>query len=764
MDVRQRIRFTIVLAIVFVSLFGCGVDLDTTATTTNPPTETTATSSQTETVTEPSPLMSEGPDYAIADLAIDYVFSAPVMKTYLNASDPKTAYVDIEECMALFGKGVIVIPKRNEAKLELNLHETLPEELKDEYGTPVFQFIMTFDATSDTVTINDTRMLDYMLPGNDDPYYTSLRLRNTEITTVDRSMRIDLFKYEIDIVFEDDAFYIPLYLANLLLTGPSLEWFEMGDSIVAYDSHIDFASLKNTYRADRLMDLDIVGKNAVKFLGLYLDHFYGLKASRTSSYRNLIESYHLDEQPDYESFYRTLKRLLDDFDDLHTSLISAGYHGMDLTLDNEIPQTTRRAAFETAYAANACEDRTEEFKVRLNDDVQIVEINAFSLETKDFMYKAHLRNYLPIVIDLSCNTGGSLIGVVELLTYLTNDPIEIRTINPYTGEHRVDTYRTATNRAIATPFYVLTSPVTYSAANLFVSIVQDMNLATVIGEPTLGGACAIQFTTLPDGSTIVSSSHFALVDAAGRMIEDGVEVDIERGMPIEGFTDPNRSFTLFEILTDSSLSVSQTGSSIRIDHKATYQSPSLTGFQYRLTIKEGTTIVHTQSYASTLLLEWPMLRHDTEYTVQVVVEFMCQNTFYHVNLFDGVFDDYGDHTTMSLAELSLNQPLEGGRSSPTDRDAFWVVVTQPGTYQIRFGDGTTPVVTLYDYRRIAIETGTAFDLVAGRYIVSIGYPADGVFQIEWVRVVRPLHESPVVVPTIPLIHSPVDKKSQNKHI
>ena len=99
MDLRQRIRITILLGIVLASLFGCGVDLDTTATTTNPPTETTATTSQTETITEPSPLMSEGPDYAITDLAIGYMFASPVMKTYFNASDPKTAYVDIEECM-----------------------------------------------------------------------------------------------------------------------------------------------------------------------------------------------------------------------------------------------------------------------------------------------------------------------------------------------------------------------------------------------------------------------------------------------------------------------------------------------------------------------------------------------------------------------------------------------------------------------------------------------------------------------------------------
>jgi hypothetical protein len=539
----------------------------------------------------------------------------------------------------------------------------------------------------------------------------------------------------------------------------------MGETIVAYDSYTELDSLRNTYRTDQLMDLTTAGKNTEKYLGVYFDHFYGLKQSRSiSSYRNMIKSYHLDEQPDYESYYRTLEQLMNAFDDLHTQLVSTGYNGVVFTLSDEFPETTRRAVLEEAFANNACEARTEEFTSRFSQGVRILEINAFSLQTKDFLSKAHLQRSQPIIIDVSCNTGGNLVGGVEFFTYMTNNPIEIRTINPYTGERRVDTYFAEINRAIATPFYVLTSPVTYSAANLFVSIVQDMNLATVIGEPTMGGACAIQFTTLPDGSTIVSSSHFALVDAAGRMIEDGVEVDIERRMPIDGLADPNRSFTLFEILTDSSLSVSQSGSSIRIDHKATYQSPSLTGFQYRLTIKEGTTIVHTQSYASTLLLEWPMLRHDTEYTVQVVVEFMCQNTFYHVSLFDGVFDDYGDYTTMSLAELSLNQPLEGGRSSPTDRDAFWVVVTQPGTYQIRFGDGTTPVVTLYDYRRIAIETGTAFDLVAGRYIVSIGYPADGVFQIEWVRVVRPLHESPVVVPTIPLIHSPVDKKSQNKHI
>jgi hypothetical protein len=761
MDWRKKLRLTRVLAMAFVAVLGCGVDVETTTNSTLSSIEQTTTLPQTETTTEPSPLISAGPDYAITDLAIDFVFSDRVMKTYHSSADPKTAYVNIEECMALFGKDIIVIPKREEAKLELHLHETLPETLKDEYGTPVFQFIMSFDATRDTVAINDMRMFDYLLPGNEDPYYTLLRLKGTEITPVDRSISIDLIKYEIDVVFEQGAFYIPLYLANLLLTGPSLEWFEMGEKIIAYDSHIELSSLRNTYRADHLMDLAIVGKNTEKFLCVFFDHFYGLKASRSvSSYRNMIKSYQLSEQPDFESFYRTLERLLDDQNDLHTRLVSAGYHGMDFIAREDYPEASRQALFEAAYKVNACGERTEEFVVHKREDVQIVEINAFSLETKNYLSQASLRNYLPIIIDVSCNTGGSLVAVIELLTYLTNDSIQIRSINPYTGERRVDTYKAATSRAIATPFYVLTSPVTFSAANLFVSIVQDMNLATVIGEPSMGGACAIQLTTLPDGSTIVSSSQFALVDAADRLIEDGVEVDAQRQMPIEMLTDTSRPFSLYTILTDSTLSIYQSESNLVIAHDPTYHSPSLTGLTYRLTIREGLTIVHTQSYSSALTMEWLMERHDVEYTVYLSVEYMNRNTFFHEALYHGSFDDYGDYRSADLVELTLNQPLEGGRSSLTDTDAFWIVISEPGTYQIRFGDGTSPDVTLYDYRRIVIQTGSTFDLVPGRYVVSIRYPANGVYQIHLLRPVRPSTAYPAYIPNALSIWLSVSDKSK----
>lgn len=112
---RQMFHLTGLLVFACLAVWGCGVEVDTT--TTESTTEQTTTSSQTETTTEPIPLISAGPDYAIIDLAIDFAFDDRVMKTYRYSADPKTAYVDIEECMALFGRRITVIPKREEAKL-----------------------------------------------------------------------------------------------------------------------------------------------------------------------------------------------------------------------------------------------------------------------------------------------------------------------------------------------------------------------------------------------------------------------------------------------------------------------------------------------------------------------------------------------------------------------------------------------------------------------------------------------------------------------
>jgi len=87
-------------------------------------------------------------------------------------------------------------------------------------------------------------------------------------------------------------------------------------------------------------------------------------------------------------------------------------------------------------------------------------------------------------------------------------------------------------------YYIITSEATFSAANLLASLVKDNVLAIVIGDDSLGGACALGLTVLPNGSIITNSSNNSFTNKDGLLIEDGIEPDIYLVDPIDDLTFP----------------------------------------------------------------------------------------------------------------------------------------------------------------------------------------------------------------------------------
>jgi C-terminal processing protease CtpA/Prc len=53
-----------------------------------------------------------------------------------------------------------------------------------------------------------------------------------------------------------------------------------------------------------------------------------------------------------------------------------------------------------------------------------------------------------------------------------------------------------------------------------------MEAGILIGTPSLGGACAINVTVLPDGSIFVASSNMVLMNANDEITEFGITPDI----------------------------------------------------------------------------------------------------------------------------------------------------------------------------------------------------------------------------------------------
>ena len=149
-----------------------------------------------------------------------------------------------------------------------------------------------------------------------------------------------------------------------------------------------------------------------------------------------------------------------------------------------------------------------------------------------------------VVLDLTVNGGGSLAAMISVLGFMTDEPIMYTYGNGISEEEYIEYYLVDTDEDGDVrdedaydmyDWYVLTSPLTFSAANLLSSIVKTMGIATLIGEQSGGGTCAVFTLVLPDGTTTNMSGSWDLllspkveqgVVTGGEFVESGIVPDI----------------------------------------------------------------------------------------------------------------------------------------------------------------------------------------------------------------------------------------------
>ncbi len=743
MKIFQKNGFKLWLMLMVFVLSGCELTSDLTTTTTiassNEPSITTtveSTTSNTIESTATTPVtqtwMSTGKTLMFVDQTTYYDFSEKTLPTYLSTLDPGTTYVDIAEFVAFLSEGLVPVLANANATMVVSYGVEIPRLLRDEYGASTFAFTVTFDADLNEVTINDINIGNYMNAGSNFEYDSYLTLLDMDQSATDTSVTIDLFEYQIDIVKEQGKFYVPMYLANLLLSGNDLEVYEMGLFAIVYDSAVDFAALQEYFAPDETVSVATAAANTEKYLALYFDYFYGLKNDQfVDSYAEVLEPYALKDQTTFTAFHTALEAFLIDRNDLHTRMVTAGYNDPNFVYSESYPIGSKLETITEAQEVNACATRSEEFVERRFNRTLILEINAFTVNTKDYLEEIPFIAMTNVVIDLSCNTGGALLGVIELLTYMTDEPIEIKTINPLTGQLFVESYLSVTRRAESTHFYVITSPVTYSAANLFVSIVKDMNLGFVIGQDSLGGACAIQFTTLPDGTILVSSSHFALLNQAGELIEDGVEVDLEKELPIDWASYSLELGSLYAMLFDSSIAFSRDENHIFVQFDEIATSDLLTNVSYQAVIRhEGSTwVVEHSDFSGDFAFDYWIEAHDFAYVIAIEVTYQFNGETFTETLSSEVFDDHDNTFEFPVTHLGLNETITAGKYNRGDYDSFEITITEAAKYRITLNTGEFPSVWLHDGLGTFLKRGNDFDLVPGTYYLTVDYPSIAIYQV-----------------------------------
>ena len=144
-----------------------------------------------------------------------------------------------------------------------------------------------------------------------------------------------------------------------------------------------------------------------------------------------------------------------------------------------------------------------------------------------------------VVIDITLNGGGAVDSLMWLEAYMTDDPF-ILLNNALTGEiseahYNVDLNRNGTFGDAGDTykgqynFFLMTSNFSFSCGNAFPTMVKMGGMATIIGETSGGGACAVGTMSTASGTILrMSSMHrFGYFDSNDNFIlnEDGITPD-----------------------------------------------------------------------------------------------------------------------------------------------------------------------------------------------------------------------------------------------
>lgn len=158
-----------------------------------------------------------------------------------------------------------------------------------------------------------------------------------------------------------------------------------------------------------------------------------------------------------------------------------------------------------------------------------------------------------VVLDLSCNMGGSIDAAVYVTAWMLGY-CDFSVTNPITGSYATASYKADVNldgkfdesdTVSDKNLYCITSPVSFSAGNLVPSLLKASGMVTVLGGASGGGACSVQFTSLADGSLMqISSPHHLCI------VSNGSYYTVDRGVEPHYFFGKPESYYNRKVLTD----------------------------------------------------------------------------------------------------------------------------------------------------------------------------------------------------------------------
>ncbi|CBH40845.1 S41 family peptidase [Mycoplasmopsis agalactiae] len=354
------------------------------------------------------------------------------------------------------------------------------------------------------------------------------------------SFEYDLKKYEIDILKDKNDLYLPQILLNqILLNESNVQTYFNGEVLNLFRFAESIQGLGPVYLKQSAKNNDNnipqgLKEFQTKYFSFLLDYYYGVKPESNDSYKGFVEEYKNQiTHTNSDIHYLSTRKIVNDLDDFHSAYIMDGYYSKSPdVIKHPIPMNKRvsdRLKLGEKLGQLYFKDNIEYSNVYTPDG----QTSVISFKIFDENSAKHIENSLKeaknkgvknIIFNVTLNGGGYIGSAFEIMGFLTDQPFNVWTYNPLSGEKKIETIKSKKPKYDFN-YFVLTAPFAFSAGNIFPQLVRDNNLGKIIGYDTFGGSSAIGYYILPTGDIIQLSSNTVFTNKNFETTEFGIKPD-----------------------------------------------------------------------------------------------------------------------------------------------------------------------------------------------------------------------------------------------
>ncbi|MCE6115420.1 S41 family peptidase [Mycoplasmopsis agalactiae] len=354
------------------------------------------------------------------------------------------------------------------------------------------------------------------------------------------SFEYDLKKYEIDILKDKNDLYLPQILLNqIILNESNVQTYFNGEVLNLFRFAESLQGLGPIYLKQSTQNNDNnipkgLKEFQTKYFSFLLDYYYGVKPESNDSYRGFVEEYKSQiTHNNSDIHYLSTRKIVNDLDDFHSAYIMDGYYSKSPdVIKHPIPMNKRvsdRLKLGEELGRLYFKDNIEYSNVYTPDGkTSVISFKSFEENSakhiENSLKEAKNKGVKNIIFNVTLNGGGYIGSAFEIMGFLTDQPFNVWTYNPLSGEKKIETIKSKKPKYDFN-YFVLTAPFAFSAGNIFPQLVRDNNLGKIIGYDTFGGSSAIGYYILPTGDIIQLSSNTVFTNKNFETTEFGIRPD-----------------------------------------------------------------------------------------------------------------------------------------------------------------------------------------------------------------------------------------------